>query len=143
MSKGRRGWNLRGPDKPVVRGDEHYAWKGDAALPSSKRQRARFLYDLGPCEDCGQAAVERHHKDGDTGNNAPENIALLCRRCHMERDGRMNAFKEMARANGRTAEPKPCENCGRLYKPLRRGRCAACNVYLRRTGRERSREALR
>lgn len=33
--------------------------------------------------------------------------------------------------------PSPCTNCGRLYKPLRKGRCAACNTYLRKTGRER------
>lgn len=33
--------------------------------------------------------------------------------------------------------PKPCANCERLYKPLRKGRCAACNQYLRKTGRER------
>jgi hypothetical protein len=31
----------------------------------------------------------------------------------------------------------PCVNCRRPYKPLRRGRCAACDQYLRKTGVER------
>lgn len=73
----------------IPRGENHYAWKGDAALPTTKRLRAQARYELGDCESCGAQATDRHHKDGDTGNNVPENIAILCRRCHMTIDGRL------------------------------------------------------
>ena len=33
--------------------------------------------------------VERHHRDGDQHNNERANVALLCRRCHMVVDGRL------------------------------------------------------
>ena len=37
------------------------------------------------CERCGSTKnVDVHHKDGDRNNNTPENIALLCRSCHMK-----------------------------------------------------------
>jgi hypothetical protein len=43
----------------------------------------------GLCETgCGKPAVDRHHIDGDTSNNARSNILLVCRRCHMHLDGR-------------------------------------------------------
>lgn len=32
---------------------------------------------------------------------------------------------------------KPCSNCGRLFKPLRKGRCHTCDTYLRKRGVER------
>lgn len=31
-------------------------------------------------------------------------------------------------------EPGPCHHCGRIYKPLRRGLCAACSQYQRTHG---------
>lgn len=37
----------------------------------------------------------------------------------------------------RVIPPRPCINCSIEAKPLRKGLCAACNVYLRRTGRPR------
>lgn len=55
------------------------------------RQRARRAYPgRHTCsrEGCN-AVAERHHRDGDTRNNAPENIELLCNKHHKEADGRM------------------------------------------------------
>ncbi len=76
----------------IMRGESHYGWKGDAALVTTKRQRTQAMFSLGPCIRCGEDARDRHHIDGDTGNNVRENIAILCRRCHMEVDGRMERF---------------------------------------------------
>lgn len=43
------------------------------------------------CEDCEVAPpLDRHHKDGDSSNNDPANVAFLCRRCHMAADGRLD-----------------------------------------------------
>ena len=116
-----------------VFGERHYAWKGDLATVKSKRERAITLYELGDCEDCGKPARDRHHKDGNTGNNAPSNIAILCRRCHMAADGRLAKFRYIPTI----LPPKPCKTCGLPSKPLRRGLCHKCNEYLRRNGKPR------
>ena len=133
----RRGWNLRGSNKPIIRGPARSTWKGDLAATGTKRQRAQRRYRLRACDRCGRPGMDRHHRDGNTGNNEPENIEILCRRCHMEIDGRLDRFKATS-ASLRGPQPrKRCSNCERLSKPLRRGRCHACNEYLRRQGSER------
>lgn len=70
-------------------------WNGNDASKNAKRGRAQRLYAVGgPCEfrGCTSASADRHHIDGNPGNNASENIELLCRRHHMERDGRLAAL---------------------------------------------------
>lgn len=113
--------------------EENHGWKGDAAGADTKRNRARRRYALGPCVLCGAPGCDRHHKDGNTGNNVPENIAVLCRKCHMLIDGRMDAIHRIDRKR----PAKPCLNCQRLSKPLRKGRCHACHEYLSQRGVER------
>ncbi len=114
--------------KPCV-GTRHPFWKGDAACAASKRTRARRLYPLGKCERCPAVAIDRHHKDGNTGNNERSNIQILCRRCHMTVDGRLENLKPPA---PQIVPPKPCTNCGRLSKPTWRGQCHACDMYQRK-----------
>jgi hypothetical protein len=107
-------------------------WNPDAKS-GTKRKRARAVVpELGvTCSRCGEAKpLERHHVDGDTGNNDMTNISVLCRRCHMEVDGRLEALRDMPRPV--RVMPSPCDECGRLYKPLRRGLCHACNERRRR-----------
>jgi hypothetical protein len=50
----------------------------------------------------------------------------------MEEDGRLAAFLSHRADN--SAPPKPCANCQRPSKPLRKGLCGACNEYQRRNG---------
>jgi len=76
---------------PVVIGDRPCSEKA-----GRKRALKLFPY-IGPCEVCAHPMAERHHKDGNTANNARGNIAALCRRCHMEADGRIEAAREMMR----------------------------------------------
>jgi hypothetical protein len=127
----------------LQRGADNPSWKGNRVKKDSGRERARKLYTLGPCEHCGKPATDRHHKDDNPLNNDPGNVEMLCRRCHMLADGRMEAFvkAEGARKHG-SAPPKPCCNCGRLWKPLRKGRCGACSDYFRANNRERTVEAV-
>ena len=135
--QGPRGHNLKGQNnahKYGFIGEQHPEWKGDAAQANTKRNRAQRRYPLGPCEDCGKQGIDRHHKDEDTGNNVPENIAILCRRCHMQRDGRLARLGHQIHLDRQP--PQPCRICGRNYKPLRKGRCGACDMYWRRAGKE-------
>lgn len=118
-------------------GPKNPSWKGDSAQDNAKRERARRLYRLAACEVCGAKATDRHHRDTNTGNNHPSNIQKLCRRCHMLIDGRLESFVTSASAPKLVSPPKPCINCERPSKPLRRGRCGTCDRYLARYGKER------
>lgn len=64
------------------------------------RARAERIYTvLGNCERCGLVpAFDRHHRDGDTHNNARENVLFLCRACHQIVDGRAEQLKATRRA---------------------------------------------
>jgi 5-methylcytosine-specific restriction endonuclease McrA len=59
----------------------------------TKRQRADNPRVWGPCEKCPAPGIDRHHRDGNPGNNVPENLMVLCRRCHMVEDGRLAALR--------------------------------------------------
>lgn len=81
-------------------GTEHHAWKGDAVSVRAGRSRALRRYPVTPpCQVCQSPKSERHHIDENTANNEPENIAFLCRRCHMAQDGRLQAFAANAPIN--------------------------------------------
>lgn len=118
-------------------GEGNPGWKGDAARDTTKRKRAHRRYALGPCEHCGVQATDRHHKDGNTGNNERSNIAILCRRCHMLEDGRLENLRQMALAPRETLPPRSCGNCGRVVKEMWHGDCEACYAFERRTGKKR------
>jgi ribosomal protein L37E len=57
--------------------------------PQQGRDRAGRRKQLGACERCGKPAIDRHHIDDNPLNNDPANLVGLCRRCHMQLDGRM------------------------------------------------------
>lgn len=112
-------------------------WKGTDAALMTKRQRVQRRYPVGPCEKCGNAGQDRRFRDGNPDNLTPENVMFLCRRCAMEMDGRLEKFVEQARRPKPQTPPRPCSNCGMLYKPLRKGRCHNCSAYFGRKGVER------
>lgn len=71
--------------KPARRGAAHPMWKGDDASKQQGRGRAETLYpELQPCAVCGSSRTERHHGDGNTLNNLPDNVVFLCRRHHRQ-----------------------------------------------------------
>lgn len=120
-------WHHHGnTDLMDLHGEKSPFWKGDSASKNSGRRRARKIYPLGDCERCGKPATERHHKDDNTFNNDPDNIMIVCRSCHMAVDGRTAKLAEYSRQNNHPLPPKPCEQCNREYKPLRRGLCSKC-----------------
>jgi hypothetical protein len=77
------------------RGSSHHKWQGDAVSEKGGRKRAlRAFPSVGPCQICGAQKSERHHRDGNTANNAPDNIHVVCRRCHMTEDGRLEQVRK-------------------------------------------------
>ena len=118
-------------------GPLHHKWRGDAASNQAKRTRARIRFVLGSCERCGERAVDRHHRDGNTGNNIPENISALCRRCHMVVDGRLERQVARLKEPRDLVPRRPCIICPSLSRILRKGRCNACDKYFAVHGVER------
>lgn len=135
----------------LPRGEDSPNWRGEKATDYSKRKRCRVDYptlDGVTCERCGKApAVDRHHRDSNVENNGADNILCVCRRCHMELDGRLerlsvSVLRRIAErgwgwGDVRVVEPRPCSNCHRPYKPLRKGRCYTCDRHWREKGFER------
>ena len=70
------------------KGSRNGNWVGDRATENTGRQRAIRMYSSRQCIICGKPG-ERHHKDGNTLNNNPDNVVFLCRSHHMEADGRL------------------------------------------------------
>lgn len=87
-------------------GPNNPQWKGDAAPENTKRMRAHQVLSLEgrTCEfeGCDAPAKDRHHIDGDTGNNDPNNLKALCRRHHMLEDGRLTSRNEHGQFSGWT-----------------------------------------
>lgn len=75
--------------KRIQTGEQCYNWLGDKVSIRAGRCRAERLYPSKPCELCGKVKTDRHHKDGNTANNNRENIMFLCRKCHINLDGRL------------------------------------------------------
>ncbi len=116
--------------------ERHPGWRGDLVSKNQARDRARQWYERGACEKCSKPGYDRHHVDGNPYNNIPSNVQVLCRRCHMIADGRLERFKAFPKPLPKP--PTPCCVCRRLYKPLRKGRCPRCDAYFRSHGSERS-----
>lgn len=119
------------------RGELHKLWRGEQASNEAKRRRARRYFKLNyACQLCGEKATDRHHADGNPGNNDERNIMHLCRKCHMHIDGR--AAMLPSRHVQKETVPIPCTVCGTLSKGTRKGRCHRCNEFFRRNGVERT-----
>lgn len=131
----RRGliWKGNHPYRGLL-GQDHPSWRGAMASDNSKRHRAWRRFSLGPCERCGNPGTDRHHRNGNLDDL--RDIAILCRRCHMQSDGRLERLKSIASSYKRRRSDQPCNNCGAKAFPLRKGRCHRCNEYLRRNCRE-------
>lgn len=69
---------------------------------SAHRRANEITHSIKACEVCGSSQnLERHHLDNNPFNNSPDNVQVLCRRCHMEIDGRL----------GWAAKPKIRKTC--------------------------------
>lgn len=141
-----------------------YKARGGSPMTQVRQQTAKaFVADLNAktlCAHCGDQPIEWHNPEhvelnrrhfrisamADRGYT-PEKIqeeldrcTALCRSCHMKADGRLSALIESSPLKiGESLPPQPCQDCGRLYKPLRRGLCA--RDYDRRFRPERGRKA--
>lgn len=128
-------------------GEAHANWKGDNIAVGTGHSRAcRKFVNIGPCKECGNPKSERHHVDGNTANNSEENIAILCRRCHMRQDGRLEKFVEVAKATLAKAQQQrwahrqdislrsgdPCPGCGQRLSKTKKSAKGLISIGCRR-----------
>lgn len=115
-------------------GEKNPMWGGNNVKKQAGNDRARRLFKNNkcPCEVCNTNKVEIHHKDSNPLNNDVSNISWLCRKHHMEIDGRMEKLHIASRKshllNGRwSINFNECRNCGTSNKNHRaRGLCESC-----------------
>jgi len=131
-----RGW-VKGEPVRFIHGhanklDGAHNWRGDQATDGTKHKRAVRWFDIRgkQCERCGNPATERHHKDTDPGNNTPDNISFVCRKCHSVIHWELGTRTLPHPA----AQPRPCVLCGDIVKKLSHGKCHKCAEYFRRNG---------
>jgi hypothetical protein len=130
--------------------------KTDKQKANWRRARARnqaFIAEVNArtvCAHCGAQPIEWHNPEHVELNREHYRISVmvsqgraiatleaeltrctpLCRRCHMREDGRLRQFVQASGARlptGTILPMKPCTQCSKPYKPLRRGLCEACD----------------
>ena len=91
---------------------------------NSGRKHAQRAYPTKECARCGGTeTLQRHHRDRDPTNNEPENVEILCAKCHG--------------AEHRRLRPVRCSICGEEFQPKRARRATVCGPEcLRELGRQ-------
>lgn len=73
------------PERKEARRQEMLKRNPDARYHGLSATMAKLIRDeVGQCQTCGSTGrLDIHHKDGDKKNQDRENLAVLCRPCHM------------------------------------------------------------
>ncbi|MGR2681598.1 HNH endonuclease signature motif containing protein [Chromobacterium haemolyticum] len=87
------------------------------------RKAAQRIFKATACERCGSTeTLQRHHKDRNPANNSPENVEILCLKCH-------KADHMLDGTWGRgTVEPATCKVCSQEFLPKRTRRSSICGA---------------
>jgi hypothetical protein len=121
---------LRAKQSARLTGANNPGWKGGGYSMAHQRAAARLGPPPAQCPACGSAEYrmelsyvgsrpERITPTGLPYDPTGRDYIYECARCHRQR-------------HANPAPPKPCRNCARLFKPLRRGLCGACDARRRR-----------
>lgn len=106
---------MKGRGNTGAVGESNVTWKGNTASTNAGRKRAQKDFPMGKCTLCGADGKDRHHRDGNSLNNNPENIKILCRKCHMTVHGILGGYlKNLKLMPYKLAKPETTEmeeNC--------------------------------
>ena len=109
----KKGYNQSGP--------RNNAWKGGSS--PQYYQQVAFSAHGTDCLRCGKPAVLVHHKDGNRKNSQPNNLEVLCKRCHQLEHHCTEHLPERV-----VFKERECAKCGSGYQPSgpRSKYCVAC-----------------
>ena len=99
---------------------------------NSGRKQAQRNIQASKCEICGGTLIlQRHHKNGNACDNSPENVEVLCQKCHTQ------VHVIIGNWGHGTVKPATCKICGELFRPKRTRRSTLCGnpECLKETGR--------
>mgnify|MGYP000954247381 CR=1 FL=1 len=104
----------------------NYAWKGDnIGLETLHRRIANKLGRPDRCGKCGNIGMVDLANISQEYKHDLSDWEWLCRKCHMESDGRLDKFLSHSNKNNRIPEKK-CTKCGKEFKP-RSNKSAYCS----------------
>ncbi len=93
-------FGITAPKEPA-----HLLWDSNPQFKHglwSMKVKVHFKGKHQVCMECGQKKpLEIHHKDGDPTNNDLDNLLVLCRKCHMKLDGRLENRGPSGKFTGR------------------------------------------
>lgn len=105
----------------------------------SATEAKRLCNAVGACQSCGSTGrLDIHHKDRDKRNHSPDNLAVLCRRCHMRDHAqrgetgwdryhqKRTSARDSARASRHPAAPHADRGRGPPARPRTRQASARC-----------------
>lgn len=95
-------------EKRKMWGANNPAWLGDKASRSAGHARAVLAFPAPACSGCGATRAERHHIDQNPLNNSPENVAILCRKCHKAAHRLLPSRRALAMLHRLSCEGPPC-----------------------------------
>jgi len=97
--------------------------KSPPPTANAGRRRAQKAFPLTKCF-CGEDGIQRHHLDGNPLNNSPENIKILCQKCHAADHVGTGTWGRKKRLPKKT-----CIVCGIVFLP-RKARDKLCKSKL-------------
>lgn len=108
------------------RGEEHPQWQG--GIRNDYYRRVAFQAHGEICNRCGDTdGLEVHHIDRNRRNNRPDNLEVLCRKCH--------ANEHHGIGDRWSRDWDQCRECGRRdRKHAAKGLCSACWQMKRQGG---------
>lgn len=112
--------------------DLNPAWRGeDVSIKNLHKWVERHLGRPDRCDKCGKVGkVDLANKSNEYKRDL-DDWDWLCRKCHMESDGRMAKFLVHSNMHNRIPE-KPCLQCGKHFKPWN-SKSIYCSVSCRST----------
>lgn len=98
-------------------GENNPAWVGDkVGIVQVHTWVARELGRPGECSKCGKAGNVDLANISQQYKRDLDDWEWLCRKCHMESDGRLDIFKSHSNMNNK-APDQNCLLCGKLFTP--------------------------
>lgn len=105
-------------NKVLAKGLLNYAIKRNYSMITPRLRKLIFKRDDYQCLLCGKEAIQVHHLDNDMFNNKPENLASLCKMCHVKFTPKEYETSMEPPFNMKTTTKEGAREYSRVYRRL-------------------------